>query len=77
VKIVLHVITGDEDQFNVCEIGGGPNAADANQQARRRKMRSTREVLTFHAQNMALHSEIEELKMQQSLDAQIINKLFL
>jgi hypothetical protein len=70
VKKVLLVVTGDDDQLNIEEIGG-PDDADANQPAARRQMGSTREeLLALHSQNAGLRREIEELRTQQSLLAQ-------
>ena len=70
MKKVLLVVTGDDDQLNIEEIGG-PDDADANQPAARRQMGSTREeLLALHSQNAGLRREIEELRTQQSLLAQ-------
>jgi hypothetical protein len=67
VKKVLLVVTGNEDQVNIEEVGG-----DADQQAAMRQVGgSTREaLLALHAHNSALRREIEELKTQHSLHAQ-------
>jgi hypothetical protein len=66
IRVTL-VIMGDDDKLNIEEIGG-PDDADANQQAARRQMGSTsKELLGLHTQNTALHCEIEELRTQQSL----------
>jgi hypothetical protein len=79
VKKVLLVVTGDEDQVNIEEIGGdADHDGDADQQAAMRQVGgSTREeLLALHAQNTALRREIEELKTQQSLHAQRIEHNF-
>ena len=77
VKKVLLVVTGDDDQLNIEEIGG-PDDADANQPAARRQVGSTREeLLALHVQNTALRCELEELRMQQSLHAQQIEEKFM
>ncbi len=76
VKKVLLVVTGDDDQLNIEEIGG-PDDADANQPGARRQMGSTREeLLALHSQNVGLPCEIQELRTQQSLHAQRIEGNF-
>jgi hypothetical protein len=77
VKKLFLVVTGDDDQLNIEEIGG-PDDADANQPAARRQVGSTREeLLALHVQNTALRCELEELRMQQSLHAQQIEEKFM
>jgi hypothetical protein len=74
---VLLVVTGDDDQLNIEEIGG-PDDADANQPGARRQMGSTsEELLALHSQNAGLRREIQELRtQQQSLHAQRIEGNF-